>query len=416
LKTYDLVIVGGGIVGLTTALAIAAQSSLSIAIIESKPFLLLSHSRESGNPSGWISTCTGMAGKVEGMAGLNARVSAISLSSQYILQNLGCSDFVKSPYRKMTVWEKDGEVHFEDADVLGYIVEDALLRKSLMRGISRFSNITFLSPYQLKAIDKKLDHIELISDEENLQTKFVIAADGANSWVRETLQMPLKHVDYEQTAIVATVQTEFPHQKTAWQRFLASGPLAFLPLKDSHQCSIVWSAKHAIAEDLLKDDEENFLKKLGEAFQHKLGKILTTSSRMHFPLRMRHAKNYVQEGIALVGDAAHTIHPLAGYGVNLGLLDAVTLAEVVTKAYVKGRRFESFHTLRQYERWRKNETFTMIAMVNWLNQLFLSENTAIQSLRNAGLNITDRMGWLKKIITNYALGKRSELPRFARMP
>ncbi len=398
---YDVVIVGSGIVGSVTALALAKHSHLKIALLEAQNVSL---SWQSGD--------------------FDHRVSAISLASKHILQNISVWPDIQSkritPYSHMHVWDESGagKIDFDCRDVgesaLGYIIEDGVMRSSLLHNISKTRSIDFLSPVKLVNLQKKSDGVELEAhDGKRIQTKLLVAADGANSWVREQVNIELKSWDYEQTAIVSTVQTTLSHQHTAWQRFLTTGPLAFLPLSDVNTCSIVWSATHAYANELLSLNDEQFIEALTKASEHQLGKVIHASKRYHFPLRMRHAKNYVQEHLALIGDAAHTIHPLAGQGVNLGLLDAASLVEVVIDAINKKRDFFSFQTLRRYERQRKSDNLVMLAGVDFLKQLFINQNKLIKNCRNAGLNFTDRFGLMKNIFTSYALGNRGDLPELA---
>jgi 2-octaprenylphenol hydroxylase len=402
LRCYDIIIVGSGIVGATTALALAKNPALKIAILEVHPV-----------KTRWEESY------------IDHRVSAISLASKRIFQNLAIWPIIQakrvSPYLHMHVWDEggQGEIHFDctkiNEAVLGYIIEDSVMRTSLTQKIVESATIDFICPVKLKSLQKKSESVELTLDDESVfSAKLVIAADGANSWVREQINSELTTRDYEQTAIVATVQTECSHQQTAWQRFLTTGPLAFLPLRDAHTSSIVWSATHDFANELLSLDDEMFKRRLSSAFAEKLGKIHHVSKCFHFPLRMRHAKNYVEERIALIGDAAHTIHPLAGQGVNLGLLDAVCLAEVVLKDAEKQRDFASVATLRRYERWRKSDNLAMLAAVDFFKQIFLNQTTLVKNARSLGLNFTNQLPILKNMLTQYALGNRGDLPCLAK--
>ncbi len=388
---YDIIIVGSGIVGATTALMLAKKTSLKVGIIE--------------------------AANIKS----NYRVSAISLAAKNIFKNLAVWELIQakriSPYTKMHVWDAEGtgKIDFNCADVaepvLGYIIEDNAIRTSLLEKFSAYANLEFLCPIKLISLHKKAEHIELITeDKKTFTAKLIIAADGAHSWVREQAGIQLKSWDYEHTAIVATVRTELPHQKTAWQRFLTTGPLAFLPLEDPQASSIVWSAIPTYAEQLLVLDDQAFQKVLADAFEHKLGAITAVDTRYHFPLKMRHAKEYVQAHLALIGDAAHTIHPLAGQGVNLGLLDAACLVEVIAQAINKKRDFSSLPTLRRYERERKSDNLVMLAMVEVLKNLFASEKTLLKNMRSIGLNFTNQVPFLKNFLVNYALGKRCTMP------
>lgn len=398
---YDIIIIGSGIVGATTALALSKNPTLKIALLEANPVT-----------ANWNASQ------------YDHRVSAISLASKKILQHNSIWNAITkkriSPYLQMSVWDEAGrdQLNFDCAKInestLGYIIEDSVIRTSLLEKIQDSSAIEFMQPIKLTSLKNSSDCVELVTSEnKTLTTKLVIAADGANSWVREQAGIELKTWDYEQTAIVATVKTELPHAATARQRFLSTGPLAFLPLSDPRTCSIVWSAQHSYADGLLKLNDDEFCQRLGFLFENKLGKITHASARFHFPLRMRHAKNYVQSRIALIGDAAHTIHPLAGQGVNLGLLDAAAIVEVIEEAIQKRRDFSSLATLRRYERWRKTDNLTMLATVDVLKHLFIKQNQTVQTVRNVGLSLTDFLMPLKKFFMNYAVGKRGDLPRMA---
>lgn len=414
MNTYDVAIVGSGIVGATAALALAKKTKLKIAILEANPISF-----------DWNA------------AHHDHRVSAISLASKNIFKNLQVWESIKqkriSPYTHMQVWDASDKtvIDFDCKDVnepvLGYIIEDSVMRTSVLSALRECSNVEFVSPYQLASISQDTAVIlrSTVCDEGTSQglhgdsssqtalirmTKLLIGADGANSLVRDLSDIQLKTWDYDHTAIVTSVQTELPHKQTARQQFLSTGPLAFLPLKESHQSSIVWSTSHAHAKELLALNDEAFCEALAAAFDNKLGKIHHAQKRYHFPLRMRHAKNYVQPRIALIGDAAHTIHPLAGQGVNMGLLDAVCLVDVLAEAIKKNRDFSSFATLRRYERWRKSDNLALLAGVEAIKYLFSTKAAPIKSLRNMGLHLTNRSALIKNFFANYALGKRKDLP------
>jgi 2-octaprenylphenol hydroxylase len=237
------------------------------------------------------------------------------------------------------------------------------------------------------------------------KTKLVIAADGANSVIRDLANIELNTWEYHHTAIVSTVTFELSHQNTAWQCFLANGPLAFLPLKEENVCSIVWSTTPNHAKELLELNDKEFCLQLTKAFESRLGNIVEATKRFHFPLRMRHAKNYVKNNLVLIGDSAHTIHPLAGQGVNLGLSDAKVLAGVILEALQKNRDYSALHTLRKYERARKTNNVTMLAGIEMIKRLFCSESLLAKKVRGFGLSNVNRLTHLKNFFASYAMGK-----------
>ncbi len=253
-----------------------------------------------------------------------------------------------------------------------------------------------------------------LEDERLLAARLVVAADGALSPTRRQAFFPMWEWDYGQHALVTTVRTGQLHRATAWQRFTGDGPLAFLPLDDPHCSSIVWSVAPDRARELLEMPEVRFRQTLARAFEGRLGAVEAVAGRQSFPLRQRHAQYYVKPGMALVGDAAHTIHPLAGQGVNLGLLDAVTLAEVVTDAALRGEDFSSLAVLRRFQRRRRGANLLMTASMEGLHRLFAPQPPLLHLLRNRGLDLVDALEPLKQRLAREAMGQGGDLPRLAR--
>lgn len=311
----------------------------------------------------------------------------------------------------MFVWdgEGDGKIQFDAESIgeqsLGHIVEQRAILISMMNRLQTHENIEFICPARPTRLINVGTHITLDYDDGKiLQTKLLIGADGANSWVREQVGIKVNGWDYQHHAIVSTVETEQPHQKTASQRFMPRGPLAFLPLADPHKCSIVWSTQPEHAKTLLNMNTEDFNDALGEAFEFHLGKIISTSKRFSFPLRMLHAKQYVKPRVALLGDAAHVVHPLAGQGVNLGFADAECLGKILIETFKQGREMGALAPLRRYERARKGHNVSMIATMEAFKRLFGTNNTLLTTIRNWGLNATHRATPIKNQIIRKAMG------------
>lgn len=389
---YDLIIVGGGMVGLALA-ARLAQSQLKIAIIDPKSVEM------SWDKSDY-----------------DLRVSAITRASQKLLDEVSAWSFIeqdeKTAYQRMYVWDGEasrGKIEF-DANLLaepnlGHIIENRVLRRSLFQAIKPYRNIEFLSPQKCAQVSYQAEQaiIEL-ADGKNISAKLLVAADGAMSWLRKSSGIETKQKPYGHKAIVATIKTEKPHQETAWQRFDHNGPLAFLPLTDEHHCSIVWSVKSDYADQLMALDDKEFLQRLEQTFENTLGQCLETSQRVAFPLIERTAECLVKDRVALIGDAAHTIHPLAGQGVNLGFSDVEELAQVIEKSNGKQLDIGLKRNLRPYERARKGEIFMMQKAMQGFKLLFEQDIPLIQMTRSYGLALTNQHPLLKQQLIKQAMG------------
>jgi 2-octaprenylphenol hydroxylase len=398
---YDLIIAGGGMVGSALACALG-QSDLKIALLEGLP---LERIRPGDD--------------------LDARVSAISRASQRIFAAVGAWDGMTawrvSPFREMRVWDASGfgQIHFDSATIgeplLGWIIENRVIQHALLERARQLPAVDLLCPAALEAI-QPLDHDRWrvqLNDGHACTTRLLVGADGAQSSVRQWANINTGGWNYDQSAVVANVRSAEPHQETAWQRFLPTGPLAFLPLHDG-RCSIVWATTPEQADALLALDDAAFADALAAAFDRRLGAIMEVGFRATFPLRLQHAHAYVKPGIALIGDAAHVVHPLAGQGVNLGLLDAATLAEVLIEALATGHDLGSLKVLRRYERWRKGDNLLMLGVMDGFKRLFGASLPPAPVLRNLGLSLTDAAGPLKNFIARRAMGLEGDLPKLAR--
>jgi 2-octaprenylphenol hydroxylase len=255
-----------------------------------------------------------------------------------------------------------------------------------------------------------------LADGRELGARVVVGADGARSWVREQAGITTTGWPYDQHAVTATVHTAKPHDRTAWQRFLPSGPLAFLPLPEANASSIVWSTTPQEAEALKRMERPAFLDALQEAFGDTLGRMEAVGPRMVTPLLLQHADAYCDERVVLVGNAAHAIHPLAGQGLNLGILDAAVLAQVWLDAQARRRDIGRRATLRKYERWRKGDNLAVMLAMDGFKVLFGSTLGPVRWARNAGLSLSDRAVPLKQLLMRRAMGLSGDLPRLARSP
>ncbi|NOX42949.1 MAG: UbiH/UbiF/VisC/COQ6 family ubiquinone biosynthesis hydroxylase [Gammaproteobacteria bacterium] len=356
------------------------------------------------------------------------RVSAITRASECFLRNIGVWDRIQqrriSPFREMHVWDSTGNgvIHFDSAQIgeanMGHIVENSVILLSILDRLNEFDNVDYISPVKVSTINIDDEQVSMtLADGQCLHANLLVGADGSHSWVREQANIKVKGWDYQQKALVATVKTSINHNETAWQRFLPDGPLAFLPLSDGF-CSIVWSATTQRAEQLLALDDEQFISELESTFDRRLGSIDFVSTRAAYPLKLQYATSYVSSRLALIGDAAHTVHPLAGQGVNLGFMDAATLSEVLGKTIDNTKSGYSdigaYAVLRKYERWRKSDNLATLAVMDVFKKLFGNNLPFVRWIRNAGLTMTHKTEPVKNIIMRHTMGLTGDLPTLAK--
>ncbi|MGB0495671.1 MAG: UbiH/UbiF/VisC/COQ6 family ubiquinone biosynthesis hydroxylase [Kangiellaceae bacterium] len=398
---FDIIVVGGGMVGLAMAAALA-ESKLKILLIEKQDLdTSLSNGLLENQP-------------IEDQE-FDTRVSAISPGNRQFLSQLqawqNIPKFRQANYEHMKVWDGDGsgKIEFSAAKIaqrdLGVIVENQVIQTALIKQIKSFGNIETRFGVGLKEIESLVDEVMVVIDNgESYKSQLLIGADGANSAVKEKLGMNTTQLDYEQIAFVANVKTEKPHQNTAWQRFTPYGPVAFLPLANENLCSVVWSIDKEQAESLKDIDKQAFAKKLQFAFESKLGEVTAVSEYSGFPLVKRHSQNYLSDRVALVGDAAHTIHPLAGQGVNLGFQDVACLSKLILKLNSQQRDIGKKENLRSFERERKTENLIMQNAMSGFKNLFANQSMPVTLLRNFAMSAVDKMPMAKEMIIKKAMG------------
>jgi 2-octaprenylphenol hydroxylase len=398
-REFDIVIVGGGAVGSAAASLMAqitkkGDKPLKIALIESQLAPIF-------NPNQ-----------------VDPRVAAVTEKTRSIFEQIGIWNNIVNKracaYKAMNVWDAEGtgRITFDCNQVqqpnLGHIVENSVLVSTLTEHMQQQSNIEIFCPSNIVDYQLQQDVIRLTLDNHCvLSAQLLIAADGANSAVRRHFQFATKQWDYGQHAIVTTITTKNPNQLTAWQRFMPTGPLAFLPLNnigDDHCCSIVWSQDSAEAQRLMALDDKQFCKALSRASEYCLGEVLNIQKRHLIPLRQSHATDYVMPRVALIGDAAHSIHPLAGQGANLGFSDAQVLAQEIAQAYAREVDLGDLVLLKRYQRRRKPENLATMAAMEGFKRLFGAQNSTLRLIRNYGLSAINGLGAIKNKLIKQAMG------------
>ena len=396
MKIVDIAIVGGGMVGLAVAVGLK-QSGLKVALIAQE------------DPSHLTPSAP-------------LRVSALNMASERFLRQLGAWQNIsrKQAYDRMQVWEQDSFAHLEmQAGMvlqphLGHIVDNQAVIAALWQQLAG-SEVTVIAPSTLtQCVRGDQGTLLQLTGEQQLLASWVIAADGAHSALRHHFDFPMSSWDYGHTAVVATVTTGEPHQNCARQIFTPDGPLAFLPLWMPNLCSVVWSVRPERAAELLAAPATQFAHQLTAAFDSRLGPVELQGERAAFTLQARYAREVVKEGCILVGDAAHTIHPLAGQGVNLGLMDAAALLETILTLQQQGRLARSTQVFDRYARWRKSEALQMLALMEGFKHLFAGAAPWQKLLRGLALQGADAMAPVKQACIRRAMGLTGELPNLVR--
>ncbi len=400
----DIAIVGGGIAGSALALALK-DSGYKLCVIDPNPIAAKQPKLDYS------------------VAGFDARVFALNLASMQFLRRLSAWPAIEASrcqhFSRMFVADGEGTGHCEmqsheiGEQQLGAIVEHNLLHFSLLQALEHSMNLIKLAsvtverlvPEDMAGFNNRL----ILSDGRTVRTKLVVGADGGNSWVRQQGVFDTREWSYGHKAIVCTLACEKPHQNTAWQRFMHAGPLAFLPLPsdgDKHFVSIVWSQKYEEADMLLTLDDDAFMQRLQSVSEGWLGRLNEVSRRFSFDLRQRHAKSYAKEGIVLVADAAHTIHPLAGQGMNLGLEDVRVLSEELLTAKANSVSISILPFLSRYQRRRKADNLLMMAAMEGFKRLFEQESLVFGLLRKAGMDGFSHLPFVKQEVIKHAAGLR----------
>ncbi len=396
-RDAKVVIAGAGVTGLTIAALLADLSpALQITVVD-----------RSARP------------EFDSDADLDLRVSAIAPGSVDLLAGIGAWNESRPerrcPYDRMRVWDADHEVGGPstlcfDADEfsiphLGYIVENRSLIDALLAALSEH-DVAFRFSSPLTALEESGNGHDVILENGNrMYADLVIAADGGRSLIREACGIAVDRYAYSQTAFVTHLMPERSHEATAWQRFLSDGPFALLPLADG-RVSVVWSTEPKQAERASACSDEELAKLMTELSDGVLGQLEPAGPRGRFPLAAQHAREYVRHGIALIGDAAHTIHPLAGQGANLGLADAAALARVIEEALDAGEFIGDRPVLRRYARARRGANATMMQFMTGLNRLFASDSAVLGEFRRLGMTLFNASGPIRSRIAGVALGRR----------
>lgn len=387
-KDFDAVIVGAGFVGMSMALSLV-RSGLKVAIVERSKI------------------------DIQLEPEFDGRASAIALGSKYILDKIGAWEFIQ-PHAEpiMDIRVSDGAtpffLHYDHKEVgenpFGYIVENRYIRHGLLQAAANLQNITLIEKFKIKNIAQNQYNASIIRDNgEAITANLLIAADGKKSQIRELAGIGVTAWDYGQTAIVCTIKHSRPHNGLAQERFLPIGPFAVLPMTNNRS-SLVWVEPNDRVEIYLELPEEEFVQEIAERIGGYLGNISTCGRRFSYPLSMLHAKKYSSQRIAIIGDAAHSMHPIAGQGVNLGFRDVSTLGDIISRQFMAGLDIGSESMLAEYEKMRGFDNISMIAITDGLNRLFSNNILPIRAARDIGLWTVGKLPFAKKLFMHHAMG------------
>jgi len=396
-QMYDVAIAGGGMVGMTLAVALAREG-MHVALIEKSP----------------------LPAQLE--KSFDGRVSAIALGSKNILDNLGVWKSLQKeaqPISDIRVSEGNTPffLHYCHREIgtepFGYIVENRYIRHALQTVASTSPNITLLDKTSITGFIDEGEQIKLSTQHSSLSTRLLIGADGKQSLVRKLANIDAVEWPYAQTAIVCTIYHQHPHDGLAQERFLPAGPFAVLPMT-GNRSSLVWVEPNDRAKAYLDLPEEDFVQEIRERVGNYLGEISVEGERFSYPLSLMHAKTYIGKRLALIGDAAHAIHPIAGQGVNLGFRDVAVLSELLAERFHLGMDFADDTTLAHYQQWRRFDNTTMLFVTDGLNRLFSNNIIPIEMARDFGVWAVGKMPPVKRFFMRHAMGTVGDVPKLAR--
>jgi len=398
---YDLLIVGGGMVGGSLACALAGQP-LRVAVIEAVP------------PS------------APGQPSYDDRAVALSLGSRRILEGIGVWDRLSGqavPIHRIHVSDRG---HFgsarlsareEAVPALGYVVEARMLGPVLEDGMQAADTVDLISPARLVRFTAGPEGVSAVVDREGERVEFtarlLVAADGGRSLAREAAGIGAREWDYGQAAVTANVTPQRPHDNTAFERFTETGPMAMLPMSEG-RCALVWTVQAAVVEEVLGLDDAAFLERLQERFGYRLGRFLRVGQRSAYPLSLIQAREQARERLVVIGNAAHSLHPIAGQGFNLGLRDVAVLAQVLVDALHEGHDPGALAVLSRYADWRRHDQASMTLFTDTLVRVFSNDLTPLVWGRNLCLLVTDLMPPAKHVLARFAMGLAGRQPRLAR--
>ncbi|MCK4864497.1 MAG: 2-octaprenyl-6-methoxyphenyl hydroxylase [Gammaproteobacteria bacterium] len=414
---FDLIIIGGGLVGASLACALSLsqpESSLRIAIVEAFPF---------------------KSDDSEYQPAFDARSVALSYTSKQVFEGIDLWSSINklgvAAIKKIHISDRGHagvtrlNAEDENVDALGYVVETRVIGKALFKALEKQKNVTLIAPAKLKNFELGLNSASVIIEtgkekkEKTLTAKLLVAADGGDSIVRRLSGVRIKQRNYEQSAVIANVATDQPHNNRAFERFTDSGPLALLPMaatkKEANRYSLVWTVKSSEQEEMMRWDDETFLLKLKERFGERAGQFINVSKRHVYPLSLMRATEHVRERLAIIGNAAHSLHPVAGQGFNLGLRDVAALSQVIIDAERDGNKdIGQLSTLEIYEAWRRRDHIQTAMATDSLVRIFSNKFLPLAALRNLGLLVVDIVPPLKKVFARHAMGFVGKLPRLGR--
>ncbi len=406
-EEYDIAVIGGGLVGASFACALQ-QRGLRIAVIEQVDQACTAH------------------------AGYDDRSVALAYGTRVLFEALGLWERIAAdaaPIKKIHVSEQGrfGVTRLDHAghgvEALGYVIENRLLGAALYQHLEGRQDIHFYMPAELSGFGYTHDRIDVRfvhqEGEHTVSAKLLVAADGTQSRVRDWAGFRTTTRDYGQSAVVCNLTPEYAHDSVAYERFTGSGPLAFLPLQDFvgqggralPRCAVVWNMPHARAQQISALDDERFLHGLQEAFGYRLGRLLQCGQTHVYPLSLVKAESTVARRIALIGNAAHTLHPVAGQGFNLGMRDAMALAELIVGASADGEDLGGEALLHSYDRSRRLDHRRVIRVTDVLAQLFTVQWPPVRLARSLGMLMVDTLPWCKTLLARTAMGLDGRLPR-----